>query len=368
MKIAAYRESLMSALAQAIKVLTPNKSVPILAYVRVDVEGASVTFTATDLITSLTVSVSDCKATEAGSFLVPAVAFQTALRASTAEKVVFGPLDDDMVGLWAGSTNWKWKVLSVDQFPKIATWDESVVHTLDRKVFLASLSCVRSAASEGSFNTNLEQIGVNAGNFRAADGVRFYECSVPQAQAIDTAIPLPFAKDLISVIGKSTSENFQLGIPEDGKALIVRCDNMVLMSRVRAEKFPNLNDAFTIPEMTNAQILKVDREKLCGALKRVQILADENTRAVGLEILDFATMRVFTRQRTGSTSSENVSIEWNNDSRQFWFNLDYLLGALSIFDDEEVSLKFGKDQKQKPSSAFIRSETKRVVLHQLRIE
>jgi DNA polymerase III sliding clamp (beta) subunit (PCNA family) len=143
---------------------------------------------------------------------------------------------------------------------------------------------------------------------------------------------------------------------------------MELMSRTKSEKFPDVSSSFLIPAMSNHFELKVKRSLLVDALRRVQVVADPQTRAVSLEIKNFSSVLVSTKQRNGSLATESVPVVWNENERLVVFNLDYLLSLLSIFDDEFVLMKLGKDQKHKPSSVLIQAEHSAGVLQQLRLD
>lgn len=371
--VAAYRDSFLPILNKVIKVVPNSKSIPVLNYIRVDVhEDKTVHLTATDLSTSLTVKVNGAKGSEVGSFLIPAADFQTCVNLSPVKAIVFNHDDKtNELRMAVGSTKWLWPTLPVTNFPKIANLKESIIHTVSKMDLIQAFRVVKPAASVGSVRSNLEQIGIRQGYVMAADGVRFHEVSLADTDLVDIALPLPFVTDLQSILPSLESTTLDLGLPETKDSVIVRCGDYTLMTRTKSEVFPDIAHAFKIPSMSNDQLLKVDRKALTGAVSRVGVTADPSTRAVRFRLsgTDFETLRVQTRQRSGSWSEETLPVDWVKGSeRNITFNLDYLLNLLNLFDTDSVTMRFGADQKHKPSTAFVQEGGRSAVLNQLQVD
>lgn len=370
-KFGAYKSALQPVLDKMLKVTPSSSSVPILSYIRVDAEPDSLTLTATDLKSSLVVSVPHAVVSEPGALLLPAQKLSQILRSAVSASLLV-KVDDgsDLAMLQGGPTRWNLNTLPVSMFPDIPQLQEAEVHEVDRQELLTALNAVRSAAATESFRPNLMQIGISSGKVRASDGIRYHEASLGNAEMIDIAIPAHVLEDLIVMFRGSSSATVEIGVPEGGTSLIFHVDDDVLTTRCLTSPFPDVAQAFLIPTMANKDVLKVSREALRGALRRVRITSEISTQAVTLEVFkeDFQRMDVSARQKDGSWSQETVSVEWPGGDRKLMFNHEHLSHLLTTFDSDDLELRLGPDQKAKPSPVLIQADGRSGVLNQLRME
>lgn len=369
MKIAVYRQPLILALERILKIIPSSKVSPILTYGFMLVDEDKITLTATDLSVFISTSVFDVKVGDSGTILVPVVELISALKSVSVDAVVLSDKEGTLQ-LRAGNTGWNWKKrFTVDMFPKIPVWEESNVYIFNRKNFIDVLRRVKTAAPYNSFSSNLEQVGIRNSTIQAADGIRFHQCRLSQENSLNTAFPLPFAKDLIATLSLYDLETFEIGLTSNQDALVVRCGDMMISTKTRTEKFPDIENSFLVPAMKNHSFIKISRTKLIESIRRVTILADKDSRAVTLKISvqDISSIEVSASLSNGSFSMDRLSIVATPENRVIILNADHLLQALSLFEEDEITLLLGEDQKHKPSTVLIKSDASAVVLNQLRL-
>lgn len=367
MKIALSREPLIAALDRVVKVAPTSKSVPILTYVRLHAHDDRIEISATDLVTSITVEIpagTTVAVKEPGVALLPGAEFLGFLRSLSVSGLVLATQPDGLL-CRVGNTTCLWKAPPLDTYPEIPEFDARWTHTLPRADLVSALRLAKPAAAIGSFNPNLEQVAIRHGKVQAADGIRFHQVDVPGSDLVDVAFPLPFLEDVVRSLSSSTQEQVDLGVTEDGTALIVRHDRVRLSSLTRREPFPDVEHAFLIPALGNTDEVRLTREHLIAAVRRVRTMSDVDTRAITIALTP-GTAAVSARNASGAWAVEQIPVTWLGADRTLTFNHDYLLHLLALFDSPDLVLRLGPDAKHKPSSVLAEQVGRVGVLLQLR--
>ena len=371
MKIAIAREVLIAGFDRILKVVPTSKTVPILNYAKLDAVGESLLISATDRITSVRVHVDKAlKVAEEGSVLVPVHDLVSGLRSSTASLVAITGESGHVTALAKGQAKWAWQTPMLDQYPSLYDPDGTTTYLLDRTSLLASLRAVKSAASRGTFNPRLEQIGIRKGKVQAADGIRYHEVDLPNTDMIDLALPVRFVDEILPMLSADTQTTVELGSPDGGSTISIRSGNVLMSTRRSQEDFPDVSHSFLIPAMSNNIELKVTRTDLLGAVRRVRVSADQTTKAVRMTLQGFDSLDVSTKQKSGSWAQETIPAKWSGGGRDLVFNHEHLTSLLSLFEDESLILKLGPDAKFKPSALLVQAEDKSRsgVLQQFRVD
>lgn len=370
MKLAVRRSGLLEALEKVSKVSPTSKSVPILTHARLDADSSGLRIFATDMMSSLTVSCADVVVKETGSCLVPVHDFLQAMKSATGDGVVLVLQEEGLLSR-SGSTTWLWKFPPLENFPEPVDLETVVSHSIPRVAFLQALKKVKTACpSKDSFNPRLEQVGIRSGRVIAADGIRYHSIEVPNTDLLDLALPLSFVGELSNLLSE-TEEEFVLGVTADKKSVVVRYQDSILSTLLLADEFPDVTQAFLVPAMSNQHTLKLTRDSLLGAIRRVRILSDSETSSVKISLFSgkISLIEVSSQSRSGSWSKESLSAEWSEASdRVLTFHHAHLSHLLQVFDEGSLTFKLGSDIKNRPSPLLISQDGRSAVLHQLKAD
>jgi DNA polymerase III subunit beta len=369
MKLAFPRDRLIPALEKVAKVAPTSRTVPILTYTRIATQGPALCLLATDLVTSIAVTVTGIPVKEPGTALLPVHDFLTYLKALDQPYVTLATTDKG-IRSQSGTNACLWKAPPLDQFPTVADLEDQYTHTLRRIDLIRALRLVKPAAASSAFHPNLEQIGIRHGKILAADGIRYHEVALADTAQMDIALPLAFLDNLLTLIGSVSADTIDIGIPEDRQSIAVRLDSTTLSTARKRETFPDVAHAFLVPAMTNTTTLRVGRTALAAAVRRVRLMSDPATRAVRILLsgTDFSTATVSAQQPTGAWATEEIGVEWAGGDRTLVFNHEYLTNLLSLFEAEQLTLRLGEDTKNKPSPVLIQEGDRSGVLMQLRLD
>ena len=119
----------------------------------------------------------------------------------------------------------------------------------------------------------------------------------------------------------------------------------VLVSRAIDGSFPNYQQV--IPKDNHLKV-PVNKDNLLRALKRVALLADEQSKMVRFEIQKGSLTLVSDNTELG-TAKEELALEYNGEEMQIGLNARYVLGILGGIDQEEIILNL----KDKDHSCLI---------------
>lgn len=245
----------------------------------------------------------------------------------------------------AGKTEWSFPLMDSDAFPDFAGVENFGLVEVNRAGFLAALQQVRKAASTDPIRPHLMLVDLTNGKMRASDSTRFQQVKFPFP--FDCQIPVRAVTEIVQRLSAANQETISVGQTE--RALLFKFrPNSVLIAQKVVAKFPDMDEVLLKPTLSNDQELTVDRDELLKAVRRVRITADDTTAAVILS-LNVGSISVESKDRNGGTAVETVAATWNNPPRHVSFNHQHLTDLLASSKSEQVTLRFGKDLKTRPT-------------------
>jgi DNA polymerase III sliding clamp (beta) subunit (PCNA family) len=366
-RLAVGRQALYDALRRVVKIAPPSAPNPVLTYVKIEAFDGELFVSATDLTTRIVAEVTgQLKVEQPGVCLLPAQPLTQALRASAAAWVGLAATGPAQVQMGIGRTSYQWKTLPPEHFPDILTLNtEAEHHVLDRSSFLDVMAAVRPAIPTGA-DARFDQVGIRAGLFQAADGTRFHQAFAEDAALVNAALPADFLTKVTGLLGAATEDKLTLGLSEDTKAISIRVGAMTLITRARAEDFPDVSAVFATAQDANQQSLQVERDELLSAIRRVRTVADPESGAVALK-LSPTEIAVSARQPSGSRASEPVGCSLVGQPRTLVLHHSHLVGLLEMVDPGPLQLLLGPDSRTKPGSVYLHYGTRTAVIYQLRM-
>ncbi len=130
-----------------------------------------------------------------------------------------------------------------------------------------------------------------------------------------------------------TQTEVELGFTNN--QMIVKKGDALFLSKLIDGSFPNYLNV--IPTKNNKEAA-VSRESFLGALRRVSILANSQTKRMGLEVGD-NNLRFFTKSQDGGEAVETIEAKTSGGRVTIGFNARYLHEAVSNMDTAHVVLK-----------------------------
>lgn len=327
-------------------VVERKNTVPILSNVLLETTGTSLIVTATDLDVSIQCS---CAANikVSGALTVSARKLMDIVRLLPEADVHFKTTDRDWVQITCEKSKFRVAGLSKENFPDMPTTNGKSIslpaQTL-RHMIVRSIFAITQEESRYALNGALLLIKPNSITLVTTDGHRLAliirNIELPGVDQ-ETRVLVP--KKTLIELGKLAAEDIPtLQFRNTENHLFFKVGKRLLVSRILVGQFPNYE--MVIPRDNNKSIvLKTD--EFSSALKRVAIMADEQSRAVRFSIKE-SQIDISANYIDVGEAREVVPASYKGDSLEISFNAQYLLDFLNGLESEEVVLEVRDEETQ----------------------
>ncbi len=310
-------------------------SLPVLAGLRLELNGDTLVITGSDLDLTITVSL-EVAGNEDGVAVVPAKLLSDVVRA-----VEPGAVDLAIEGgdaqISAGRSQFSLRTIPADEYPQLTDVDGDGVQ-LDAAALAEALRQVVPAASSDDSRPILTGVLMAA----ESEGLRLVATDSYRLSVRDlTGTSVLEGEQSILVPSRALTELTRLLSGDDGVVLHLgerdaqfAVGSTRVTTRLIEGDFPNYRGL--IPD-SNPNKLTVSRSALLDAVRRVRLLAQEATpvrlamSADGLELVAMT-------QDVGQ-AHESVDAQYDGDELTVAFNADYLSVGLDVAPGDEITLE-----------------------------
>jgi DNA polymerase III subunit beta len=338
MKFKITRENLQQGLAAVGASIPTRTTLPVLSNILIEAGSGSVSMSGTDLDIAVSVSV-PAEVEQEGALTVPAKKLQELAR-ELPEHPVRVQSKGDRFELSCGRASFKLNGMPRDEFPTFPSvnFDSSwgvkgqVLHDLIRQTSFA----VSTEESRPILNGVLWQLENTAMRMVATNGHRLARMVVPLSAA---GMP---KEDLI-IPPKALQQVERLFGPEDDvevarseNHLGFRRDGTQVFTRLIEGPYPNYEQV--IPK-DNDKIVIADRNQLTQALRRMAVVASDQTHRVRLSFSNGA-LRFSVETPDLGEAHEELEVDYQGETLEIGFNANYILEVLKYMPTEDVRMTF----------------------------
>ena len=346
MKLSIERGTLLKALSQAQSVVERRNTIPILANVLIEADGAQASFRATDLDIEV-VDRAPAQVERAGATTVSAVMLHDIVR-----KLPDGSLvnlsEDPASGrltITAGRSTFSLATLPREDFPVMAS-SEYVSN------FTAPAPTLRRLFDKAKFAISTEETRyyLNGVYFHVATGedgpaLRAVATDGHRLARIDSPLPEGAQGMPGVIVPRKTVGELRKLLDDDEAEIAVSVSEtkvrfatpaITLTSKVIDGTFP---DYTRVIPMGNTRRLEVDASEFAKAVDRVATVSSERSRAVKLS-LDEDRLVLSVNSPDSGAAEEELAVAYGDDRLEIGFNAKYLLEIASQVDRENAVFLF----------------------------
>jgi DNA polymerase III subunit beta len=346
MDITVKQSRLLRELQHVQGVVERKTTVPILSNILLEAGGNSLVITATDLDVSLKCT---CPAEirVAGAVTLSARKLFDIVRLLPEAEIHFKAASPDWVNLNCQRSRFKIAGLSKENFPDVPSIDQQpVLLSVDALAYIIPRSIFAITTEESRYTLNGALMIVDPARltFVTTDGHRLVHIShladVPGVEG-ETRVLVP--KKALVELSKLTGEAD--GTVEFGSTqnhLFFRAGERHLVSRLLTGQFPNYDRV--IPRENDLSVT-VNTVELAQALRRVAVMADDQSKAVRLSLKE-GQLEVSSASPDFGEAKETVSVRYSGNAMEIGFNAFYLLDFLSTLESEEVIIRLKDKETQ----------------------
>jgi DNA polymerase III subunit beta len=346
MKLSIERATLLKALAQAQSVVERRNTIPILANVLIEAEGAQVSFRATDLDIEV-VDRAAAMVERAGATTVSAVMLHEIVR-KLPDGALVNLAEDAAAGrltVTAGRSTFNLATLPKEDFPVMATSEYATNFAAPAGVLRRLFDKAKFAISTEETRYYLNGVYMHVSQGETGKVLRCVATDGHRLARIDA--PLPDGADGMAgvIVPRKTVGELRKLLEDDDTTIAVSVSEtkvrfatpaITLTSKVIDGTFP---DYTRVIPTGNTKRLEVDASEFAKAVDRVATVSSERSRAVKLS-LDEDRLVLSVNSPDSGAAEEELAVAYGDERLEIGFNAKYLLEIASQVDRENAVFLF----------------------------
>ena len=346
MKISIERGALLKALAQAQSVVERRNTIPILANVLIEAEGAAVSFRATDLDIEV-VDRAPAVVERAGATTVSALMLHEIVR-KLPDGALVSLAEDGAAGrltVAAGRSTFNLATLPREDFPVMANAEYDSNFTAPAPVLRRLFDKAKFAISTEETRYYLNGVYFHVATGEGGQVLRAVATDGHRLARIDATLPDGAADMPGVIVPRKTVGELRKLLEDDAAQIAVSVSEtkvrfatpaITLTSKVIDGTFP---DYTRVIPTGNTKRLEVDAAEFARAVDRVATVSSERSRAVKLSLDEDRLVLSVTAPDSGA-AEEELAVAYSDERLEIGFNAKYLLEIAQQVDRENAVFLF----------------------------
>lgn len=340
MKFTVSSSVLLKQLAAINGVVSTNPIVPILENFLFQLDGGSLTVTASDLQTVMITEI-QVESSDKGAIAIPAKLLLDTLRGLPEQPIAI-KVDSDTFGIEIVSENGRYKLSGENpiDFPKIPSVNRAFSVELSSTALLSAIVNTIFATSTDELRPAMTgvflQLGANHATFVATDGhrlIRYRRFDVKSA--VDTTMIIP--RKALNLLKSSLPDNVPVKAEFSQSNAFFSFANIKMICRLIDERFPDYENA--IPT-NNPNVLTISRGEILNSLRRISIYSNRTTHQIRLKLTPPNELVISAEDLDYSNeANERLLCEYNGDEMEIGFNAKFLIEMLNNVNSNSLSFE-----------------------------
>jgi DNA polymerase-3 subunit beta len=339
MRFTIAREKLQEGLTAVTATVPAKTTLPVLANILVETSDRGIRLSGTDLDMAVSTELS-ADVENQGAITIPAKKLAEIVRELPSAPVKIGAMGEQRVTLECGRSRFKLLGLPRDEFPSFPAvrFEESwrirsgeLQKLIGHTAFAAS-----TEESRPILNGVLWELRADRMRMVATNGHRLAKMELPISSSGAPAGDLIVPPKALEQIRRLFPAEEELEIARGDNHLGFRSPLTAVYTRLIEGPYPNYEQV--IPK-DNDRVALADKNALFGALKRMSVIASDQTHRIRLSFN--AGMLKFSVQTPDlGEAQDELPISYDGDPLDIGFNANYLLEILRFIPTDEVRLTF----------------------------
>ncbi|MBT3169212.1 MAG: DNA polymerase III subunit beta [Candidatus Cloacimonetes bacterium] len=347
MKFSIEKSDLQANIQSLYNIVPSKNTMPILTnyLIEANSENNKMKFTATDLEITVVVEF-EASIAESGKIAVSAKNLNEIIT-TLPEAIVHFILEEDNLKILCEKSKFNLLCADHSQFPLIPQSDMNNVIELDAKMFKKMIDNTHFAVSNEInrpiFTGIYWKMDADKQIMVATDGKKIAEFKLNKQidipEAIDQIIP---TKGLL-FLDKVISENIPIvSVLIESNRVMFTYGNYIIFTHIIEGRFPDYTKAIPV---ANNNILKINKNSLKNAVKRVSLLASEETYKIKFNVSQ-SQLEINSMKREEGKANEIIDdFKYEGDDLEIAFNYRYLISILNVIESAEIEIRMGKSNE-----------------------
>ena len=351
MKFIVNSQALYKQLQSISGIITNSNTVPIISCFHFQLEEGKLTVRATDLETTLVVTLDVETASLDG---LSQVAIQSKLLLDILKSLDDVPLtftvDDSSYAIELAHSAGKYSLAGMDAsvFPAMPQVEDTVSVTLSSSALVSAINKTVFAASNDEMRQQMTgifcQLSPEGATFVATDAhklVRYKRNDVQADQPAEFIVPRKPITQVKKIL-ESRREEADVTLSYNRTNATFAFDNVFVACRLVDGKYPNFEAA--IPK-DNPNKLTIDRVSFLNTLRRVGLFANQSTCQVRLSLAENEIVVSAEDVEFSNNAQEKLPCDYKGDTMDIGFNSRFLIEMLTNLDTEHILIEMSQPSR-----------------------
>ncbi len=335
MKIEVKTENLLKCLQSIIGVVERKQTMPILANVLINVADERLSITATDLEVEL-IATTTVSSSESGSFTLPGRKLLDICRALPVTSDLLLQQDNSKISISSKRSKFSLSTLPENEFPLIKDISDIEVISVEQTNLKSLINKTHFSMAQQDVRYYLNGLLIESEgtNLRAVatDGHRLAISDTDLTESRDEKKQVILPRKGVIELQRLLDEKGRIEVLLGSNHIRVKFDDVCFTSKLIDGNFPEYQRVIP-PNPENK--LKVNTEKLKGALSRAAILSNEKYRGIRLTVQKNSLV-IQAHNPEQEQAEEKMDVDYGGAEIEIGFNVNYLIDALNAVDSEDV--------------------------------
>ncbi|MFA5928482.1 MAG: DNA polymerase III subunit beta [Candidatus Margulisiibacteriota bacterium] len=340
MEFICQKDLLQKAIQHTERIVSARSTLPVLANLLFEVNGAVLKITSTDMEIGIEKKVK-ISTSKPGSVLINSKTISSIVNKLPDADVKLKVLDNQTIEITCAQSHFNIHGLPAEEFPQIPKIENGVEFQINKDnlkdLIKQTIISVSIDESKHILNGVLVEIDSDSLIGVATDGYRLSQKSIKEkheiSEKIRMIIPTKALHELLSITAEGKEEKIKVNYSDSMANFTF--EDFYLSTRLIKGQYPDYKQV--IPKEFKTEIM-VSKEEFTDALERCQIIASSSANIVKIEVLDDKLLINASTPDIGNVN-EMISISKNNDHKlQIALNVRLLLEALKIISADKIKL------------------------------
>ncbi|MBE9481205.1 MAG: DNA polymerase III subunit beta [Bacteroidetes bacterium] len=322
-------------------VLNPSNTLPILDDFLFELKDKTLQITASDLETTMTVTVPLTMSEEPGIITIPAKILLDTLKTFTDIPITFTINVENMgVEISAGEGKYKLSGHKSDEYPQTPLLENATSLSINSSILVSAFNKTIFATGNDELRPVMSgvfcELTPDDITFVATDAhklVRYRRTDAKSENSVSFILPKKPLNQLKNIL---LGDDFPVKIEYDQTNALFEFENVTLICRLIDGKYPNYE---AVIPTENPNVLITNRSILLNTIKRIAIFANQSTHQVrfkisGQELILSAEDIDFSNEAT-----ERLSCNYEGEDMEIGFNSRFFQEMLNNIDNEDVRIE-----------------------------
>jgi len=347
MKFIVKSSDLLKSLQTVSGVLASNNSLPILNDFLLKLENNYLNIRASDLETTMSISIPIENVDEEGMIAVPSKIMLESLKAFPDMPVYFATKDLNFgVELSIGEGKYRFAGHNPEEYPEFSELKDTSEIILNSQLIATAINHTLFAAGNDELRPVMAGIYVELTpddlTFVATDAHKLVRYRRKDAKAENSSTLILPKKPLnqlkIAIAGKDT----EVLMKYNSTNVSFEFENIRLICRQIEGKYPNYE---AVIPLSNPNKLVIDRLQLSSSLKRVSIFTNQSTNQVRMKISGQELIVSGEDTDYSNDAKERLSCNYEGEDIEIGFNSRFLLEMINNLENEMISLEMSEPSR-----------------------